>query len=362
MENGSGSGVERPREAPSAIFVRAPNWLGDVVMATPAFKALRESFPKARIVCGIKKGHRAILEGLPWIDEFHAVEKTRGLRGLLREARRLREQRFDLAVLFPNSVSSALVCRIAGIPRRIGYKQGRGLLISEGIRASAPIRKDGKKYGPRRVPEPMIDYWSRLFEATGLGKPALHPSLAVSDEEEKTAQELLALHGLPRDARPLLLNPGASFGSTKLWAAERWARLAGLLDEAGLGPQLVLVGPGEEELARAIGAATSVPLTLCIDPLFPLGALKALVRRSVAMVTTDSGPRHVAVAFDTPHVVLMGPTHPGYTARNLEHARIVRIEVDCGPCHLKSCPLDHACMTGIEPEPVRDSLLELLGH
>jgi heptosyltransferase-2 len=90
----------------------------------------------------------------------------------------------------------------------------------------------------------------------------------------------------------------------------------------------------------------------------PLDVLKPLVRRAAAMVTPDSGPRHVAVAFGVPTVVLMGPTDPGYTGRNLQRTTILRHDVECGPCHLPVCPLDHRCMTLITVDEVLAATLK----
>jgi hypothetical protein len=150
----SRSQLQLDREKIRRVYVRAPNWLGDVIMATAAFARIRSYFIDAEIVCGVKKGHRKILGGCRSFDDYIDAEKARGLSGLRREAAKLRPHRFDLAILFPNSLSSALVCLWAGVPRRLGYTQGRRMLITHGIRADAPKRSDGKRYGPRREPVP----------------------------------------------------------------------------------------------------------------------------------------------------------------------------------------------------------------
>jgi len=336
------------------VFVRAPNWLGDVIMATPSFARIRAFLIDAEIVCGMKRGHHAILSGTRSFDRLIAVDKPRGLGELWRQARLLRQHRFDLAILFPNSLSSALVCLLAGIRYRFGYVNGRRFLMTHGVRAQLLARKDRKRYGPRREPVPMPDYYGGMLDALGMPKIGPEPILAVSEPERQAASERLRSLGVVAGTRLLLLNPGASFGSSKLWAPERWARVADELSESVPGPVavVVLVGPGEEALAKAIRAAASSDVKLAIDPVVPLDEMKAVVSAASLMVTTDSGPRHIAVAMRTPHVVLMGPTHPGYTARNLDDAVVLRHEVDCGPCHLKTCPLDHRCMTKIQPDEV----------
>lgn len=346
------------------ILVRAPNWLGDVIMATPSFARIRSAFIDAEIVCGIKPGHQAILDGSRSFDGYLPMKGQKGRKAFFEDVRRLRERDFDLVVLFPNSVSSALMCLMAGVPYRLGYTQGRRLLMTHGLKAKIPKRRDGKRYGPRRVPVPMPQYYAALLDTQGMPRVDYHPILRVTEEEEAQAQVCLERLGIQPGHRLVLLNPGAAFGSTKLWYPENWARLADSLRER-LGPEarmVVLVGPGEEEIAKAIIARSGAQIQAAIDPRVPLGTLKPVVRRADAMVTTDSGPRHVAVAFDVPHVVLMGPTHPDYTSANLEHGVVVRHEVDCGPCHLKTCPLDHRCMKLITPDEVLQTTLDLLSR
>ena len=346
------------------VLVRAPNWLGDVIMATPSFARIRSAFIDAEIVCGIKPGHQAILDGSRSFDRYLPMKGQKGRKAFFEDVRRLRENQFDLAILFPNSVSSALMCLLAGVHYRLGYTQGRRLLMTHGLKARIPKRSDGKKYGPRRVPVPMPQYYAALLDTQAMPRVDSHPILRVTPEEEAQAQSCFERLGIEPSQRLILLNPGAAFGSTKLWYPENWARLADSLQEQ-LGPdtrQIILVGPGEEEIARAIQARCGAKVVAAIDPLIPLGTLKPVVRRADAMVTTDSGPRHIAVAFDVPHVVLMGPTHPDYTSANLEHGVVVRHKVDCGPCHLKTCPLDHRCMKLITPEEVLQATIDLLSR
>ena len=344
------------------VFVRAPNWLGDVIMATPSFARIRSQYIHAEIVCGMKRGQQPILSGCKSFDRYLPMKEYKGFRGFRKEVQLLRKERFDLAILFPNSLSTALRVVLAGVRYRLGYSQGRGFLLTHGIRARQPLAKIKKRYGPRREPVPMPAYYAAMLDVLDMPKIGTHPILRVSADEVERATTLLENLGIAPREKLILLNPAAAFGSSKLWAAERWAALAdGLRASLGKGFRLlVLVGPGEEGIARAIAAHAGQDLLLGIDPLLPLELLKAVVQRASLMVTTDSGPRHIAVAFDCPHVVLMGPTHPGYTALNTVFATVLRHEVDCGPCHLKTCPLDHLCMQLIEVKEVLEACLARL--
>ncbi len=342
-----------PRQDIRKVFVRAPNWLGDVIMATPAFARIRSFFAPAEIVCGIKKVHASVLAGSKSFDRYLFLEKARGWRQTLAQARRLRAEGFDAVVLFPNSFSSAFVCVLAGIPIRIGYVRGRRPLISHGVLQASDKRRFWQRRGPRRKPVPMVDYWFAMLDAVGMPRVGPHPILLIRPEEEAAAARAFAALGIGADDRVVLFGPTASFGPSKLWTNDRWAelarRLVALRSEIRV---LVQCGPGEEETARRIVAlADSASVRATIPPI-PLDAMKPFTRRAALFVTTDSGPRHLAVAFDVPHVVLMGPTHPDYTSRVVEFATVLRHDVDCGPCHLPICPEDHRCMTQISVDEV----------
>jgi heptosyltransferase-2 len=166
----------------------------------------------------------------------------------------------------------------------------------------------------------------------------------------------------------ICLNPGAAFGSAKYWPAESFVALAQqLVDQRGSGV-LILCGPAERDLARRIAAAARRPgVHSLAGHHLSIGLTKACVRRSDLLITTDSGPRHFAAAFERPVVTLFGPTHIGWTETYYEKAVHLQESVPCGPCQLRVCPLDHRCMkqlsvarvfeaaTGLLPVPTRRS-------
>ncbi|HLQ37194.1 MAG TPA: hypothetical protein VK348_05310, partial [Planctomycetota bacterium] len=138
-----------------AIFVRAPNWVGDLVMATAAFARLRAAFPAARITAGVRPGLRGLLAGSSWFDAIVDSRKAAGLPGLWRQVRELRQRRCDLAVVFPNSIETGLVPFLARVPLRLGYRQGRPGLMNLGLKAKMRRRWFERRLGPRRWPSPM---------------------------------------------------------------------------------------------------------------------------------------------------------------------------------------------------------------
>jgi heptosyltransferase-2 len=310
-------------------------------MATPALRSLREGFPTAEITLLLKPSLAGVVEGLPWHDRvvpLHVYGRDRRPGATVRAAAGLRREGYDLGVLLPNSFSAAWILRLAGLRQIIGYgRNARSLLLTHRV---APPRVDG-----RIVPVPMTRYYLALVEHLGCPVDRTDLDLRVTSAEEAEMDALLGRLDLA-EVRPLVaITPGASFGSSKMWPPARFALAAdAILDRHG-GAACVFPGPGEEEAAERV--AKRMRGRVAVAPVVGLGALKAAIRRSTLLLTNDAGVRHFAVALRVPHVVVMGPTDPRYTDMNLAHAAVLRREVPCGPCHLKVCPLDHRCMTGI---------------
>ena len=319
-------------------------------MATPALARLRAAFPAAHITVGVRPYLKALLSGSPFFDELLDQPRCRSLAELRQQARALRQRAFDLAVVLPNSLQTGLLVRLAGIPRRLGYLQGRPFTMTHGLRAQRNRSLFGR-HGPRRLPTPMPQYYARLLDLLAIPPVPDRPQLHVSPGEDAYVDAWLRERAVPADAALLLLNPGASFGASKLWLGDRFAAVARYFrDQHGMVP-IFLAGPAEVELVR--GMARDADALDTTDPILPLSYLKALVRRARLLITTDTGPRHIAVAFGVPLVCLMGPTDPRYTNYCLDETILIRRDIECSPCHRKVCPLGHHdCMRGIEVDAV----------
>lgn len=333
---------------PRKITVILPNHLGDLVMATPALRALRRGFPEAEIRGTVKRELAPVLRGSPWLDQLVPHDVYGARRPLSRLARRLRLARSmrdsELAVVLPNSVSSAILAAAMRAPRRVGYNRGdRGWLLTHPLE---PPRENG-----RRVPLAMERYYLEIVFRLGCPDTGTALELHTEPEAEKRCEELLARHGVRGDAPLVSIAPGAGFGPSKLWPAAYFGELcSALLAE---GAQVALVhGPGEEELAAEVERNATAGLVPLGGPGMDLSLLKSVVSRSRLVVCNDAGARHISAAFGVPTLVLMGPTSLRYTNLNLERTRILREPVDCAPCHLKVCPIDHRCMTRILPSRV----------
>ena len=341
-----------PGTTPQSILIRVPNPIGDLVMATASFADVRRTFPRARITLLARGPQARVVERADYCDELIVDDSARGLGHLFRLAGMLRRQRFDLCLLFTNSVRTAFLVALAGIPVRTGYaKGGQSLFLTQAVQ---PVLQGRNKW----LPTPMPRIYARLCEAVGVAPGDGRPRLAITPECEERAERQRRELGIG-DGEPLIgLVPGASFGQSKLWPPAYFAALADrLTGRYGLRTML-FSGPGEEAIARElIGKMKTRPITT--DRPLDLDLLKPFIRDLKLLVTTDSGPRHYGTAFRVPTVVVMGPTDPRWSGANLDLQEVVRHDVPCGPCHLQICPLDHRCMVGITPEEVLSRIEQL---
>ena len=338
------------------IIIRSPNWVGDVVMATPAFRCIRENFSGAKITIALKSYVQKLVDGAPWFDEILVLDSNKQSPKSTRFfslVGQIRSGEYDLGFLFPNSFSSALVFWLGGVKRRVGYKRdARSWLLTDGV---------DRLYENRRFrPTYMGDYYLRLCTEMGCEVHSKELELFINEESQQRVDEIFRDCNLNNDLPLILLNPGAAYGSSKCWTAEGFARTADLINQQ-LDCNIAIVCASHEiQLARGIEQAAKSRLINLANHIVSLDVLKALIKRCALLITVDSGPRHIAVAFKRPVVTLMGSNDPRYTESPAEIGQVIRADVDCLACHLKVCPKDHRCMTQIKPERVAKIGLELV--
>jgi heptosyltransferase-2 len=325
-------------------------------MSLPAVRAIRSRFPTARIAVVARRS----VAGLYVREGFHLIEYAapRGLRGLNQQrqfARKLRDERFDCAVLFQNAFEAALLAFLARIPVRIGYnRDGRGWLLS----TSVPVPKAGE------IPPHQRFYYLELLRRAGWieSLPQVEEiRFAGLDQARVSGRTLLASTGLHGDV--VGISPGAAYGTAKRWlpeyfvqAADRLARefkagvaVFGSPEEAGLCESVAsqLANRG----VRAVSLAGKTSLPQFID----------MAAASRVFITNDSGAMHIASAAGAPTVSIFGATDPWATGPTGPLTRVVREPVECSPCLLRECPIDHRCMTRLTPDRAVDAALELVG-
>ena len=326
------------------LLVRAVNWVGDAVMTTPALAVIRERFPAAEIVLLANPLVSQLFMPHPAVDRVITFDRNgrhRGVRGRLRLAREIRRECFDCAIILPNSFDSALIPWLAGIPRRIGKRSdGRSLLLTDGF---TPAREMTAGH--------EVEYYLHLLRSFGISGRVWPPHLIVTEAEQAEATERLAQAGISADDILLGINPGAAFGSAKRWYPERFAGVAERLSAEWGARIIIFGGPGETDIAAEISTGLQ-GRCLNLAGKTSVRQLMALIRRCNFFITNDSGPMHVAAAFDVPLVAIFGSTDHIGTAPCSDRAVVVRKEIDCAPCKLRECPTDHRCMTAVTVDDV----------
>jgi heptosyltransferase-2 len=322
----------------SRLLVRAPNWVGDVVLSLPALRDLRANFETARLEVLAR----------PWVaDLYRAVDEVdavRESRGALQDAAALRGQ-FDTAVLFPNSFASAFTAFRAGIRERWGYAtDGRSLLLTRSLPVPEHVRGRSQVY-----------YYRSMLAGLGLhvsGEP--RATLRCPDEWAGRGKALLG------DDGPWVgLNPGAFYGTAKRWLPERFAAVADLLARRR-GARVAIVGSASERgLGEAIASLVRAPVRV-LSGETTLRDLVGVVSRLRLLLTNDSGPMHLAAALGVPLVAVFGSTDWQETAPVARRARLLREPVECAPCLLRECPIDHRCMTRVTVDRVAEAALEMM--
>lgn len=344
----------------AAVFL--PNWVGDAVMASPTLRALRSHLAGQRITYFGRPAVIDTLQGADLADEMVIDRSTQKPRfaGLMSTARAMRRTGFDLAVLLPNSFRSALVARLGGAVRRVGYaRDGRGWLLTDKL--LPPRWPDG-----RLKVYPAIDYYADLVGLLGITVADRSMRLATTPAGESEAEELLSQAGWDRSRPTVMLNPGGSFGSAKLWPADRYAAVADLLVEGRSAQIIINAAPTECDIAQsAASAMRNKPLVNMAERNNSLSLLKSLLARCDLLITNDTGARHVAAAMGSAVVTIFGCTDPGWTTINYAAERIIRADVPCSPCQQKQCPLPPGpqhlrCLSEIAAEKVLDAANELL--
>jgi heptosyltransferase-2 len=316
----------------SRILVRATNWVGDAVMSLPALRVVRTRFPTAHISILAKPSVAGLYTGESVADRIIPYTAST-LPDKIRFAWTLRTERFDCAILLQNAFEAALVARIAGIPERIGYdRDARGWLLTRAVPAPRP----------GDIPRHERYYYLELLRRAGI----------IDALPEVDAIRLSGVAGHRRNV--VGISPGAAYGTAKRWLPENFATVAvmaaremdatvevfGSKDERALCEQVTQAIAAEGVVARNWAGETS------------LSDFVRLASSCRVFITNDSGAMHIASAAGVPTIAIFGATDHIGTGPTGPLARVVREPVECAPCLLRECPIDHRCMTRVTPERV----------
>jgi heptosyltransferase II len=330
------------------ILVRAPNWVGDAVMAIPALEAIRRTHVSAEIAILARPAVADLCCDQPFANRILKYDHSgrhKGLWGREKLAVELRSEKFDRAILLQNAFEAAWLAWRAGIPERVGYaRDGRGFLLTKPI----PVPREGE------IAQHESHYYLELIRRAGWieARGEIAPiRLQVPLAAREAAQASLLRAGARSGAWRCAIAPGASYGAAKCWPAERFAALADrLISECGA--DVILFGtPGEKEMtARICSAMKCKPISLVGQT--SMRELAALFSACSIFIGNDSGAMHVAAAAGLPVIGIFGPTDPEGTSPLTPQFSLIREPVSCSPCFLRSCPVDHRCMERISVDAV----------
>ncbi|MGC2596207.1 MAG: lipopolysaccharide heptosyltransferase II [Rhabdochlamydiaceae bacterium] len=328
-----------------------PNWIGDLVMATPVLRDLRKAYPEAHITAMCRSPICELLKEDPEIDELFCFSKASGFGR--REERRniiekLRKGKYDLGILLTHSFSSAWWFWLGKIQNRLGYEcNGRKLLLTH----SLPFPQNLQN-------QHLVVTYKMLLEPLGIPVSDTPPRLYLSLKEMSDARTLLRQHGIPEGVLIVGINPGATYGSAKCWLPERFREVTERLLR---NRDVYIVYFGDQ-------ATTSLVKEICaglpsrvinLAGMTSLRELSSLISHCDVILTNDSGPMHIADAIGTPIVALFGSTSEVVTGP-YRSGTLIHKHVECSPCYQRTCPIDFRCMKRIEADEVYEAISKIL--
>src|ERR1043166_6652687 len=332
------------------IIVRGTNWIGDAVMSIAALRELRRIFPDSHITLHTRDWAEGLFRDADFIDDLVTFEKNRWkIKDVYDNSQFLRNDGYELAVLFPNSFESALTSFLSRIPRRFGYnKDVRGLLLTDPV--PVPEWKNRKH---------EVFYYLNLVAAVErhvLGRDTVsqaipNTDLKVSEERKIEARKQLVALGVDLTRKTVALGVGSTNSRAKRWPVERYADLNDKL-QVELGANVILVGSeSERDVADTVFKSShNQPKDLIGKT--DLADATAILSEVDLLISNDMGLAHLAPAVGTSTIVVFGPTNSETTRPYSFNSEVIRRDVDCSPCMLRDCPIDHRCMTRISVDEV----------
>jgi heptosyltransferase II len=341
-----------PSTPPSNIIIRMPNWLGDLVMATPLIADLRKKWPNARITAMCQSNVAPLLKNDPNLNEVFGYARPSGWihrRQHWQIVQSIKHGEYDLGILLTNSFSSAWWFWRAGVTHKIGFANNmRSWLLNKAV----PFPKERKT-------QHLVKTYKALLEPLGIPLSNTPPHLYISSEEMQAAQALLTNKGINLGQDILVgINPGAAYGSAKCWLPERFVAVT----------QQLLKNPQVQVVYFGDPAGTPLVNDICkkIDGRVINLAGKTNLRELIALInccsiflTNDSGPMHIAAALQVPLLALFGSTNDTTTGP-YQFGKVIHKHVECSPCYKRICPIDFRCMKRIEVDEVYQTLEQMI--
>lgn len=337
-------------------MVRGTNWVGDAVMTIPALRELRRIFPDSEITLHTRSRTEGIFQGADFINKILPVESEKyDFKTILAQAKILRESNFDLAIIFPNSFQSALVAKLGSAKRRIGYATDkRSFLLTDALPVPAWKNERHEIFYYLNI---AAEIEKEFFGETKVWENEPQFDLTVSEKCKARAQNFLSENGVDLSKKIIAFAAGSTNSRAKRWQTESFAELSDkILTE--LNANVVLIGsPDELDVSLEVAGKSRIkPIVLTGKT--TLAEATAILSVCDLLVSNDTGPAHISAALETKTLVIFGPTNPKTTQP--WNSEIVYKNVECSPCMLRDCPIDHRCMTRISAREVFAKVISMI--
>lgn len=330
------------------IVVRGTNWIGDAVMTIPALRELRRIFPRARISLHTRSWAKGIFQDADFIDEILAFEKENNSMQTVRtQAKIWREKEFDLAILFTNSFQTALLSKLGKAKKRFGYKnEGRSFLLTNSF--AKPVWKN-EKHEVFYYLNLVAEVENKYFGTKSVLENEPDSSLNVSENRKLISRKLLWRNGVDLTKKTIALGVGSTNSRAKRWGAENYAKLNDKM-QSEFDCNIILIGSEDElNISREVLEKSEIKPVILTGKT-SLSEVTAILSEVDLLISNDMGLAHVSSAVGTKTLTIFGPTNPKTTKP--WNSEIIRYDVECSPCMLRDCPIDHPCMKLISPEDV----------
>ncbi len=339
---------------PKRILLIRTDRIGDVVLSTPAIKAVRDAYPEAYIAFMVRPYARDIVEGNPYLNEVIIYDKDGAHKSFIATllfGLWLRKKKFDTALILHPTDRAHIVAFLAGIPNRIGLDRKTALLLTKRI-------KDKKFLGEKHE----LDYTLDILKTVGITAKEKKTYMPVKDSAENSIKIKLVREGYNGTEPLVAVHPGASCPS-KRWPAERFAALVDRLKERYGLKMVIVAGPGDIKEVEVLKMRLKTEV-LDLSGKTSVGELAALFKKCRLFISNDSGPVHIASAVGTPCVVVFGRKQPGLSPKRWgptgEKDIFLHRDAGCKVCLAHNCENGFKCLKMVTVDDVFEAASELI--
>ena len=328
------------------ILLTRTDRIGDVVLSTPAIKAVRDKYPDAHIAFMVRPYARDLVDGNPYLDEviiYDKYKKHKNIFNTINFALGLRKRKFDIAIMLHPTNRVHLISYIAGIPERIGFNRKLSCLLTKKI---SHTKQEGKKH--------EIDYTLDLLKELDIEACDKELFVPVHENDIERVENLLEEHHVGEEVPLVAINPGASCQSKK-WSPDNFANVSDKLAKEYKARIIIISDKANMKSASAVSDKMKYePVNFAGKT--SVGELSALLSKCRLFISNDSGPVHIASAVDTPVISIFGRKDPGLSPKRWgpwnKKSAVLHKDVGCDPCLAHNCKIEFKCLNSITSEEV----------